>query len=73
MAQVYAFPTQKKLPKGMEEGMHKIAKEYIEALYAIVTLFAVEADPPTYEEILSMVEKAFTEGIYEAIAQLDES
>lgn len=73
MAQVYAFPTQKKLPKGMEEGLHRVAKEYIEAIYAIAVLFEVEADPPTYEEILSMVEKAFTEGIYEAIAQLDES
>ena len=73
MAQVYVFPRQKQLPKGMEAELHRVAKEYIEAIYAIVMLFELEAEQPTYEEILSMVEKAFTDGVYEAIAQLGES
>ena len=73
MAQVYAFPVKRKLPAGMEENLRKVAKEYVETLYATVVLLDTQADKPTYEEVMEMVAEAFTEGIYDAIAELDES
>lgn len=73
MAKVCLFPQKKTLPSGMEEELHKVAKEYVETLYAIVTLFELQADKPTYDEVLDMVAEAFSEGIYEAIGELDES
>ena len=73
MAQVYAFPTKRKLPAGIEENLRKVAKEYVETLYATVVLLDVEEDKPTYEEVMELVAEAFTEGIYDAIEELDES
>lgn len=73
MSKVYAFPIKRKLPGGMEKELHNIAKNYIETLYAIMFLLDVEADKPTYDEVLEMVEAAFTDGIYKAIEELDES
>lgn len=73
MAKVYAFPTKRKLPGGMEKELRQIAKNYIEALYATVVLFDLETDKPTYEEVMELVAEAFTEGIEEAIEELDES
>lgn len=73
MAQVYAFPAKRKLPAGMEENLRKVAKDYVETLYATVVLLDTQEDKPTYEEVMEMVAEAFTEGIYDAIAELDES
>lgn len=73
MATVYAFPTKRKLPGGMEKEIHRVAKHYVEALYAITTLFALEEDKPTQEEIMELVANAFTDGIFNAIEELDES
>lgn len=73
MAKVYAFPTKRKLPGGMEKEIYNVAKNYVEALYAITTLFALEEDKPTYDEVLELVADAFTDGVYAAIEELDES
>ena len=73
MTNVYLFPQKKKLPSGMEEELYRVAKDYVSALYAIVTLFELEADKPTYDEVMDLVAEAFSDGIYEAIAELDES
>lgn len=73
MAKVYAFPTKRKLPGGMEKELKKIAKNYVETLYATVVLLDLETDKPTYEEVMEMVAEAFTIGIEEAIDELDES
>lgn len=73
MSKVYAFPIKRKLPGGMEKELHNIAKNYIETLYAIMVLLDVEEDKPTYNEVLEMVEAAFTDGIYKAIEELEES
>ena len=73
MAKVYAFPTKRKLPGGMDAELRRIAKHYVETLYATVTLFDLESDKPSYEEVMELVAEAFTEGIYEAIDELDES
>ena len=71
MSKIYAFPQKKKLPKGMEEELYKVAKDYVAVLYAIVTLFDLEAEKPTYDEVMDMVAEAFTNGIYEAIGDLE--
>ena len=73
MAKVYAFPTKRKLPAGMEKELKKVAKNYVETLYATVILFDLESDKPSYEEIMELVAEVFSEGIYEAIDDLDES
>ena len=73
MSQVYLFPQKKKLPSGMEEELRRVAKEYVETLYAIVTLFELESEKPTYDEVMEMVAEAFHDGIYDAIGELEES
>ena len=70
MAKVYMFPTEKKLPAGMEKRLKEVAKEYVETLYATMTLFGLEGEPPPTEEVQRMVEVAFAEGIIEAIDDL---
>ena len=73
MANVYMFPEKKRIPSGLEKELHRVAKEYVETLYAIATIFDLEADKPTYDEVVDMVAESFTEGIYNAIDELDES
>lgn len=73
MAKVYEFPVKKKLPAKMEKDLRRVARDYIAILQAIMIVFELESDPPSYEEILEMVSTTFAEGIYEAIDQLDES
>lgn len=70
MAKVYMFPTEKKLPGGMEKRLKEVAKEYVETLYATMTLFGLEGEPPSTEEVQKLVEVAFAEGIIEAIDDL---
>ena len=71
MAKVVMFPQKKKLPKGVEEHLCEIAKDYIATLRSAVILMDLELDKPTQEEIMALVEEAFTKGIYEAIDELD--
>ena len=73
MAKVYIFPKERKLPAGMEMELKRVAKNYVEVLYATMTLFEVSGDVPSYEEMKEMVEKAFATGILEAIEELEES
>lgn len=73
MAKVYDFPIKRKLPAGMERDLHRVASDYIAILKAIMVVFELESNPPSYEEVLEMVSTAFAEGIYEAIDKLDES
>lgn len=72
MAKVFVFPQKKQLPKCVEEDLRRISKEYIETLYVAATLMDLEADKPTYEEVLELVSTAFAEGISEAIEELEE-
>ena len=71
MAKVLVFPQKKKLPKIMEERLIGIAKEYVETLYGAMMLMDLESDKPTYEEVLEMVNNAFSEGVEEAIEELE--
>ena len=71
MAKVYAFPMKKKLPSGIEEQIKKIAKDYVEVLYAAATLLNLESDPPSTDEMQEMVGAAFAEGIIEAIDEME--
>lgn len=71
MAKVYAFPMKKKLPSGVEKDIKRIAKDYVEVLYAAATLLNLENDPPSPDEMQDMVAAAFAEGIVEAIDELE--
>lgn len=72
MAKVYVFPMKRKLPSGMEKDLRRVAREYIAVLRAITIVLELEENPPSHEEILEMVQETFTNGIYEAIDDLDE-
>lgn len=71
MAKVVMFPQKRKLPKGVEERLYEIAKEYVEALYAAAILIDLETDKPTQEEFMDLVGETFAEGICEAIDELE--
>lgn len=73
MAKVYAFPTKRRIPSGMKDELRRIAKDYVAVIYAIATLLELEAEPITEDEIMELVAEVFSEGIYEAIGELDES
>ena len=70
MAKVVMFPQKKKLPKGVEEEIFKIAKDYVTTLRAAVMLMDLEAEKPTQEEMMELVGEAFAKGIYEAIDEM---
>ena len=73
MAKVYAFPQKKKIPSGMKDELRRIAKDYVAVIYAVATLMQLEAEPITDDEIMELIAEIFSEGIYEAIDELDES
>lgn len=73
MAKVYAFPQKTKIPSGMKDELHRIAKDYVAVIYAIATLLELEAESITGDEIMELVAEVFSEGIYEAIDELIES
>ena len=70
MVKVYEFPTKRKLPAGMEQDLHRVAREYIAVLKAITVLLELEENPPSEEELMEMVGKALGEGITNAINDL---
>ena len=73
MAKVLLFPQKKKIPKGIEEHLGKIAKEYVETLAALIVLLDVDiSNQKEYEETLIMVQDSFTKGILNAIKEMDE-
>ena len=73
MARVYAFPNKKRIPSGMKDELHRIAKDYVAVIHAIANLMELEAEPITEDEIMVLVAEVFSEGIYEAIDELFES
>ena len=73
MAKIYAFPNNKRIPSGMKDELHRIAKDYVGVIYAIATLLEIEEESITEEEIMELVAEVFSEGIYEAIEDLAES
>ena len=73
MAKVLLFPQKKEIPKGIEEHLGKIAKEYVETLAALIVLLDVDiSNQKEYEETLIMVQDSFTKGIHKAIEEMDE-
>ena len=73
MSKVLLFPQKKKIPKGIEEHLGKIAKEYVETLAALIVLLDVDiSNQKEYEETLIMVQDSFAKGILNAIKEMDE-
>lgn len=73
MAKVYLFPNKTRIPSGMKDELHRIAKEYVSVIYAIANLLELEKETITEDEIMELVAEVFSEGIYEAIDELLES
>ena len=74
MAQVYMFPEKKKLPKHIEEGVKKNAKEYMELLYGTLMLLGEDGvGQMSYEEIVMLVTETYLDGLNDAIDGMDES
>ena len=72
MAQVYMFPEKKKLPKHIEAGIHRNAKEYMELLCAALMFLGEEGiGQMEYEEIVELVTIAHIEGLSKAIEELE--
>lgn len=73
MAKVYAFPQKKRIPSGMKDELHRIAKEYVAVIQAIAVLLQVDEESIADDEIMELIAEVFSEGIYEAIDNMDES
>ena len=74
MAKVYMFPQKKKLPSSLEDRLNKIGREYIELLYASLSIMCIDSsDQAEMEEITALVTQAYADGMLEAINEMDES
>ena len=73
MAKIVLFPQKKRIPSGMKDELHRIAKDYVAVIYAIADLMELEAESITEDEIAELVAEVFGEGIFEAIEELVES
>lgn len=71
MAKVVMFPQRKKLPKGIEDRLYEVAKDYVATLKMAVVLMDLEEDKPTQEEMMELVGTAFARGICDAIDELE--
>lgn len=68
MAKVLLFPQKKKIPKGIQDHLYEVAKDYVEVLQALIVLLDVDlSDEAEYEETLLMVQDAFARGILAAV------
>lgn len=73
MAKVLLFPQKKKIPKGIQDRLNEVAKEYVEVLQALIVLLDVDlSDEAEYEETLLMVQDAFARGILAAVEEDEE-
>ena len=73
MGKVLLFKQKKELPKAMEEELHRVAKEYMEVLYAAFEYFEDECNShEEMEEVNSLVVSAYADGIEKAINELAE-
>lgn len=71
MCDVIMFPQEKRLSKGIEKEIDRIAKEYIEALFAtLILLGGKDFSKEELDEVTELVEKTFANGIVKAIEQL---
>ena len=73
MAQICMFPVKKKLPKGVEERFNEIAKEYVEALFATLTIMSVDdQSPENLDEIHKLIADVYAEALVKAVDELAE-
>ena len=72
MAKVIAFPQKKRLPKGLEERVYEIAKEYVEVLYtSLILLVGEEYTIEDLSEVSEMVAMTYAEGLSKAIDDME--
>lgn len=72
MCKVLKFQQKKELPKEMKEELHKIAKNYMEVLYAAFEYFEDECETQDdLEEVNDLVVSAYADGIEKTINELE--
>lgn len=72
MAQVYMFPEKTKLPKHIEEAVRRNAKEYMELLYASLTLLGENGlNQMGHGDIVALVTETYLDGLNDAIDELE--
>ena len=74
MAKVYAFPEKKKLPKHIEDGIRRNAKEYMGLLYGSIMLLGEGGlNQMEHGDIVALVTEVYLDGLNDAIDEMDES
>ena len=74
MAQVYMFPEKNKLPKHIEDGIRRNAKEYMGLLYGSLMLLGEGGlNQMEHGEIVALVTETYLDGLNDAIDEMDES
>ena len=73
MGKVLLFPQKERLPKNLEEKLHQIAREYVEVLFASLTLLSDEdASIERMNEVTELVSNAYYEGLNNAVDELSQ-
>lgn len=75
MAKVFAFPKKDELemPAGIREALRRVAKDYVEVLYAFAVLIDFDyKSGGSFDEFMNLVATTFAEGIADAVDELDE-
>ena len=71
MSKVILFPQKRRLPKGVEDHLCEIAKDYVATIRSAAILMDLETNDTTQAEIMELVGEAFAKGIYEAIEEME--
>lgn len=71
MAKVVMFPQKRKLPKGVEDHLYDIAKDYVKTITGAVELMGLEPSDSNYEEFMKLVEEVFAKGVMAAIEEME--
>ena len=73
MAKVLMFPQKKTVPGGIQKRLDEIAKEYIEAIEALIILLDIDlSNDSEYLEALEMVQTAFGKSIMKTVNEDEE-
>lgn len=74
MCKVYEFPQQAELPKEEQELLEILGEAYVKALYnALVKMVGGGASRDEMEEVNSLVNHAFLQGMNKAIEEYEKS
>lgn len=72
MAKVLMFPQKKTIPGGIQKRLDEIAREYVEAIEALIILLDIDlSDENEYNEALMLVQESFLNSIMKTVYDKD--